>query len=134
MEQAEAVAGRHLHEVVDGASQRAGCVAPRGPGRQQALVVDLHTDSIELGLIGKDMGGRMEPAMRTADVRPKSSGARQTTSHQRADALQRLAQAPFSPTRSKLPAIVCKRPSSFSPEAAKGGRPSSVSAERMAAQ
>src|SRR5687768_16992179 len=68
MEQAEAVAGRHLHEVVDGASQRAGCVAPRGPSRQQALVADLHTDSIELGLIGKDMGGRMEPAMRTADV------------------------------------------------------------------
>ena len=91
VEQARAVAGRHLHEVVDGTSQRAGRIAPRGPSRQQALVADLHADRIEPGLVGKNMGGRTEPAMGTTDVRPEGSGALQTTLRQRADALQRLA-------------------------------------------
>ena len=134
VEQAGAVAGGHLHEVVDGAGQRAGIPAPRGPGRQQALVAGLHADRIEPGPAGENVGGRTKPAMRATDVRPKSSGALQATLHKRADALQRLAQAPFPPTRSGLPAIASKRPCSFSPEAARGGRPSSVSAERTAAQ
>ena len=116
VEQAEAVAGRYLHEVIDSTSQRASLVAPPGPGGEQALVAealvaealvaealvaealvaealvaDLHTDRVPPGLVGKDMSGGMEPAVGTANVRPKRPGSLQTALDKSADPQQRLA-------------------------------------------
>ena len=134
VEQAGPVAGGDPHEAVDGAGQGAGLAAPLGPGRQEALVAGLHAGRVEPGPVGEDGGGRAEPAVGPADVGPQGGGALQAAPDKGGDPLQRLAQPPFSSTRPRLAATASSRRCSLSPEAASGGRPSSVSAERTAAQ
>src|SRR5687767_4685713 len=134
VEQAGSVVGGDLHEMVDSFGQCASFAAPLGPGRQETLVAGLDAERIEPGPVGEDAGGRPEPAMGAADVRPEGLGARRATPDEGRDPPQRLAQFPLSSTRCKLPAIASSRACSFSPEAASGGRASSVSAERTAAQ
>src|ERR671929_318514 len=108
--------------------------APLGPGPQETLVAGLHAGRVEPGPVGEDMGGRAEPAGGAADIGPEGAGARQATLDEGRDPPQRPAQSPLSSTRCRLPAIASSRACSLSPEAASGGRPSSVSAERTAAR
>ena len=133
VEQAGSVAGGDLHEVVDRHGQRTGFVASPGPGHQETLVAGPHASGIEPGPVGKDMGGRAGPAIGAANVGPEGPRALQTTPDEGRDPPQGLAQSPLSSTRPKLAATASSRACSRSPEAASGGRPSSVSAERTAA-
>ena len=133
VEQARSPAGGDLHEAVDGRDQKAGLAAPLGPSCQEALVAGLDTDRIEPGPIAKDMGGRAEPTVGAADVRPEGAGARQAARDESRDPPQRAAQSPFCSTRRKLPAIASSRVRNRNPAGTSGGRPSSVSAERTAA-
>ena len=133
VEQAGSVAGGDLHEVVDRHGQRTGFVASPSPSHQETLVAGPHASGIEPGPVGKDMGGRAEPAVGAANVGPEGPRALQAAPDEARDPPQRLAQSPLSSTRPRLPAIASSRACSRSPEAASGGRPSSVSAERTAA-
>jgi len=133
VEQAGPPAGSDLHEAIDGFDQGAGFAAPLGPSCQEALVAGLDTDRIEPGPIAKDMGGRAEPTVGAADVRPEGAGARQAARDESRDPPQRAAQSPFCSTRRKLPAIASSRVRNRNPAGTSGGRPSSVSAERTAA-
>lgn len=134
VEQAGSVAGGDLHEVVDRHGQRTGFVASPSPGLQETLVAGLHPGRVEPGPVREGEGGRVEPAVGPTDVGPQSGRALQTTPDEGRDPPQGLAQSPLSSTRPRLPAIASSRACSRSPEAASGGRPSSVSAERTAAQ
>ena len=134
VEMAGAIAGGDLHEMIDGGGQGSSLVAPRTSSHDQAVVARLHDRGGMAGGIAQDVGRRVQPAMGFAHVRPQGRGALQTAPDQIAQPPERLAQPPFSATRSRLRTIASNRPFSFRPGAASGGRPSSVSAERTAAQ
>lgn len=134
VEQARPVAAGDLQEVLDGADQAAGLFAVASHGADQAI--EAPTNGIG-GLacgVAEDVGGAMHPAIDPFDLRPEGGGPLQAAADQRTKPRQRRRRPPFSVTRSRLSATASSRALSFSPEAASGGRPSSVMALRTAAQ
>src|SRR5881398_2283689 len=118
---------------------RGGRFAPTGP----ALVVALRAEQMLEVVVGAWQAGHratMEQpgfvaAGHLAEVR---NGVRERPLHAAGDQLAQPRQpgrdAPFSATRSRLAATFSSRLLSVRPEAASGGRPSSVIALRTAAQ
>src|SRR5262249_60345295 len=102
-------------------SARAALTPPPPPGVQPLLGA-------------KDRRRAVHPAERRADVRPRVRGRLQALGQDRAQPHQPLREPLLAATRSRLPATKASRSTSFNPEASSGGRPSSVNAERTAAQ
>ena len=134
MEQAGAVAAGHLEEMVDRAGEAASLGAVAHHGAEQAIKTASQRLGRLAGSVAQDPGGLVDPGIDTAKVRPKRLRALEPTREQLAQLVQRTAQPPFAATRSRLAATASSRSWSFSPEAANGGRPSSVMALRTAAQ
>ena len=134
VEQAGPVAAGDLAEVLDGLGQmaRSGAVARHGPDQSIEAPPD-HGGGLA-GRVAQDARRPVHPAVDALDVRPEWGGALQATADQSAQARERRRPAPFSATRSRLSATASRRALSFRPEAASGGRPSSVMALRTAAQ
>src|SRR5215213_4005276 len=105
-----------------------------GDRGDQAVEAALDLGGILAGLVTQDVGGPMHPIIGALDVRPEHGSALQTAADQLAQPRERWRAAPFSATRSRLSATASSRALSCSPEAASGGRPSSVMALRTAAQ
>ena len=111
---------------------RAGAVA--GHGGHQAVEAPPDHGGVLAALVAEDVRRPMHPAVGPLDRRPEGGGALQAAADQPAQPRERRRVAPFSATRSRLSATASSRARSFSPEAASGGRPSSVMALRTAAQ
>ena len=123
-----------LEKVVDGRSKRArfGAVLRQRP--EEPLQAPLHRGLTELVLVMQDVRRTMHPAIGHMHVGPQGRGVIQTPLEDGLQAPQFLGQGPLFSTRSRLSAMVLRRVWSVSPEAAKGGRPSSVRALRTALQ
>ena len=134
VEQAGAVAAGHLEEMLDRLGKVAGLVTVAAHGAEQAVQAMAHGLGRLAGGVAQDPGGLVDPSIDAANVRPERLRALEPTSKQLAQSVQRPAQPPFAAIRSRLAATASSRCCSFSPEAARGGRPSSVMALRTAAQ
>lgn len=134
VEQTRSVAARDLAEVIHRLGQTARAAPVAGHGGGQAVETALHHDGGFAGRVAEDVRGAMHPAVDPRDVWPEAGGARQAAADQLAQPRKRRRAAPLSLTRSRLSATASRRALSFRPEAASGGRPSSVNADRTAAQ
>jgi hypothetical protein len=122
--------------VIDGFRQAACTGMVTGHGADQAVEAASDRDGGLASLVAQDVCRPVHPAIDPLDVRPGGSGAVETAADQFTQPRERRWRraAPFSTTRSRLSATASSRALSFSPEAASGGRPSSVMALRTAAQ
>jgi hypothetical protein len=134
MQQTGPVAARHLQQMVHGALERAGFVAVTCHSPHEAGQAARDLNGRQPGRIVEHPGEGMHPAKAPLDRRPQMTRALETAPEQVAQASQRACQSPFSATRSRLSATAVSRWRNFRPEAARGGRPSSVMALRTAAQ
>ena len=134
VKQARPVAARDLAEVIHclGEADRPAPVAGHGSG--QAVETALDHDGGVAVRIAEDTRDLMHPAVEALDGRPEGGGVRQAATDQLAQPRERRRAAPFCATRSRLSATASRRALRFRPEAASGGRPSSVMALRTAAQ
>jgi hypothetical protein len=96
--------------------------------------VTLHRRCLALLLVAEDVGHLMDPAIPYTYVGPYICSVYQTSLKQGLQATQVLGQAPLFASCSRLTALALRRPWRLSPAASRGGRPSSVSALRTAAQ
>lgn len=134
LEQTGPIAGGHLEKVVDGPRERAGLVAPVGHRGDPAFEAALDLPGLPSLCVGQDARDLVDRAIGPLNVRPEGVRPLKALPEQPAQPLQWARQSPFSATRSRLAATAANRSRSFKPEAASGGRPSSVSALRTAAQ
>ncbi len=134
VEQRRAVAARDLAEVCDGPGQPPGLALVADHGANQAVQAPAYGAGIEASLVAQDVRRLMDPAISNLHGRPERGRARQSSSDQVVQSPQLGIYRPFFATRSRLAATAPRRSLSLSPEAASGGRPSSVRALRTAAQ
>src|SRR4051794_14445885 len=134
MEQPGFVAAGHLAEVPDGVGERPRLSAVPVHGRDEPVEAAPDKAGVLLAPVVQDVRGPVHPAVGALDVRPERSRALQAAGDQLAQPREPRRAAPFSPTRSRLAATFSSRLLSVRPEAASGGRPSSVTALRTAAQ
>ena len=134
MEQTGAVAAGHFEEMVDRTGEAASLGAVAHHSAEQAIKTASHRLGRPAGSVAQDPGGLVDPGIDTAKVRPQGLRALEPTREQLPQPSQRRAQPPFAATRSRLAATASSRSWSVRPEAANGGRPSSVMALRTAAQ
>src|SRR5690349_241448 len=134
MEQPGLVAAGHLAEVLDSVRERPRLAGVPVHGRDQPVEAALDKAGVLLAPVVQDVRGPVHPAVGARDVRPQRSRALQAAGDQLAQPRQPRGAAPFSATRSRLAATFSSRLLSVRPEAASGGRPSSVIALRTAAQ
>jgi hypothetical protein len=87
-----------------------------------------------LGFVVQDVGRPMDPAIGHAHVRPQGGSGRQAPLEDGLQPREGLGQGPLFSTCSRLAEMAVRRSGSWSPEAASGGRPSSVRALRTALQ
>src|SRR5271166_3680435 len=133
-EQARPVAPRHLQEVLERLGQSARGPAVARQRTDQAAVATPHPRGVLPLLVPQDRRRTVDPAEGQPDVRPRRFGRLQALAQDRPQAGQFLREPLFDSTRSRLAATSASRFCSFSPDASRGGRPSSVNAERTAAQ
>src|SRR4051794_29137607 len=134
MEQPGFVAAGHLAEVLDSVRERPRLAGVPVHGRDQPVEAAPDKAGVLLAPVVQDVRGPVHPAVGARDVRPERSRALQAAGDQLAQPRQPRRAAPFSATRSRLAATFSSRRLSVRPEAASGGRPSSVIALRTAAQ
>ena len=101
---------------------------------QQATQATFDSHPRVLVLIGEDVGHAMDPAIGDAHLGPQRGGFGQAPLEERLQPDKGLGQAPLLASRSRLWEIAVSRSCSVSPEAARGGWPSSVRALRTALQ
>src|SRR3954452_6608733 len=133
-EQPGSVAAGHLAEVPDGVRERPRLAAVTVQGGDEPVEAAPDKAGVLLAPVVQDVGGPVPPAVGARDVRPERSRALHAAADQLAHPRQPGRAAPFSPTRPRLAATFSSRLLSVRPEAASGGRPSSVTALRTAAQ
>ena len=133
-EQPRPVALRHLAEVIRRLGQRAQRLAVPGQRGGQSAVASSHRRRTQPLLVGQDRGQAPDPAEGRPYLRPRRLGRFQTLAQNRPQPRQFPREPLFDPTRSKLSATFVSRSCSLSPDGTSGGRPSSVNAERTAAQ
>src|SRR4051794_11592260 len=134
MEQPGFVAAGHLAEVPDGVGARPRLAAVPVHGGDEPVEAAPDKAGGLLAPGGEGGGGVGHPAAGARDGPPYGRGAPEAGGDQRAHPRQPRRAAPFSATRSRLAATFSSRLLSVRPEAASGGRPSSVIALRTAAQ
>ena len=136
VEEARMVALGHLAEVVDGCRKRAGPSPMPVHGAQQSIKAPAHAPDRLASGVGEHTRDRVHPAIGAGNVAPERRSPFEPTADQAAEPGERRREcgAPFCFTRSRLLAIRSRRSCNFKPDAASGARPSSVSAERTAAQ
>lgn len=119
----------------------------RNRGFELARILDLSTHvapenaipptnrrAVVLPGIIENARGPVDKTESGSHARPQRCGVRQSVIYDVFQLLEFLAQRPFFRTRVKLVVTAESRPCSFSPLASRGGRPSSVMAERTAEQ
>jgi hypothetical protein len=128
------IAAADLEKVVDGGGKRArfGVMPRHRP--EEPLQAPLHPCLTVLVVVVQEVGRPMDPAIGDADVRPESGSCREALVEKGGEAPERLGQGPLFSTRSRLSEMAVRRSWSWSPDAARGGRPSSVRALRTALQ
>jgi hypothetical protein len=134
VEQPGPVALRHFAEVVDRDGERSGFGAVANHGAKQPVKAAADEVCGFAFGIAEHVGDRVHPAVGALDGGPEGGGVLEAAADQLAQPGEPRRGAPFFVTRSRLSAIRSSRLFSFSPEAASGARPSSVIAERTAAQ
>jgi hypothetical protein len=134
VEQTRPITGADLEQVVDGRRQRAcfGAMPLHRP--EEPVQALLHRCCTALVLILEEVRCTMHPAIGHLHVGPQGRGVIQPPLEDGLQAPQVLGQGPLFSTRARLSAVVRRRVWRMSPEAAKGGRPSSVRALRTALQ
>src|SRR5262245_46320331 len=134
VEQPRPITAADFDKMVD--SRRERTRAGLGPGHrpQQPWQAPLDCCLPELGLVVSDGSRPLAPAIRPPHVGPQGRRVIETALEDRLQASELLGPAPLFSTRSQLSAIAVRRSWSLSPEAAQGGRPSSVRALRTALQ
>jgi hypothetical protein len=85
-------------------------------------------------LVIQDRRRLVDPGEGRADLRPQRGGRRQAALRQFLQSFELARQPLFCSTRSRLAATALSRSCSCSPDASRGGRPSSVRALRTALQ
>ncbi len=133
-EQPRPVAPRHLQEVADRIIQIPGRIAmpldrPHQPGEPTP-----HPGGVEPLLVPQDRRRAMHPAERHTHLGPLRLGRLQAPGEDRPQPRQLPREPLLAPTSSRLAATFASRSRSTRPEATSGGRPSSVSDVRTAAQ
>jgi hypothetical protein len=128
VEQPRAVAAGDLAEVTDRCFETTRAVAVTGHGTHQPVETTLNRGSVLGVMVIQDVRRLVPPSIGTRDVRPQRRGLLQAAPDQDLQARERRRA-----TRSRLFATISRRRFSFRPEAANGGRPSSVMALRTAA-
>ena len=135
MKETRPIAAGHLEKVIDGADEPADRGAVVRHRAKQTIEAVRDRLGRKTGLILQNLGGAVHPTIGAADVRPERARALQAAREEPMQAVQqRRAQSPFCVTRARLAATASRQSCSRSPEAASGGRPSSVRALRIAAQ
>ena len=134
VEQAGAVAAAHLAEMLDRLGERAGLGAVVRHGGEQPVEATPHRLGRRAGGILQDPRRLVHPGVGTTDRRPQGLRALEPAGEQLAQPPQRTAQPPLVAARLRLATTAASRSWSLRPEAARGGRPSSVIALRTAAQ
>ncbi len=122
-----------FEEVVHRLPQTACAGAVADHGADQAVEAAPDHGGGLAGRVAQDVRRPVHPAVGPLDGRPEWGGAHEAAADQPAQPLERRRPAPLSATRSRLSATASSR-AFFRPEAASGGRPSSVTALRTAAQ
>jgi hypothetical protein len=134
VKEAGPVTPRDLEEVGDGKGERpSGGLMPHHSA-EQPLQAALQRRLCMLISVVEDVGHPMDPAIGDADVGPESGSCREALVEPGVEAPERLGHGPLFSTRSRLSEMAVRRSWSLSPEAARGGRPSSVRALRTALQ
>ena len=100
----------------------------------EAAVAPPDSGSVQALLVAQDGRRAVDPAEGHAHVRPERLGRLQALRQDHSQPRQLLRGPLFTATRSRLAATAASRSTSFNPDASRGGRPSSVNAERTAAQ
>jgi transcriptional regulator with XRE-family HTH domain len=133
-EEAGPIACRHLEEVVERRGERADLAARAGQRCQECVVArpNLGTGLLVVG--GQDVRGLMDDGVSRAHLGPEGSSGLQAVGQDPLETGEGPGQPLFSRTRSIEARTASRRPTSLSPEAARGGRPSSVRALRTAWQ
>jgi hypothetical protein len=153
VEQVQPVAGAHLGKVGRGRGERITLRLVRPPGDQHLVLVRLaQRHPVQIVMVGQQMGGVVDEGVASLDGGPQGRGRLQAVAQEVQQPGERLTQPPCPCdvrsvgllaasrssraccTRSSESAIASSRSLSLRPEAASGGRPSSVSALRTARQ
>jgi hypothetical protein len=105
-----------------------------GDGTDEPAVATPHPGRVEPRLVAEDGRRAVRPAEGDPHVRPQVRSRFEAPGQDRPEPTQLVREPLFTATRSRLSATCASRSTSFNPDAASGGRPSSVNAERTAAQ
>src|SRR5207253_5281644 len=104
------------------------------PSPEQPVQPALHGGLRALGVIVQDVRGALPPAIGHSSLGPQRRRRVQPAPQDRLQAPEGLGQGPLFSTRSRLWARALRRSWSLSPEAVRGGWPSSGRALRTALQ
>ena len=103
-----------------------------GDRGDRPAVATPHPRGVQPRLVAEDGRRAVDPAEGRPHVRPRGLGRLRSPRQDRPWPAQPLRQPLWAATRPRPVATSVSRPAGFSPEAASGGRPSSVNAERTA--
>lgn len=134
VEQTRPITAADFEKMVDRRRERARSGLVPGHRSKQPLQAPLDRCPPELVLVVQDVRRLLDPAIGHPHVGPQGRRVIEAALEDRLQASELFGQAPLFSTRSRLSEMAVRRSWSFSPEAAKGGRPSSVRARRTALQ
>jgi len=134
VEQTRPITAVDFEKMVDRRRERARSGLVPGHRPKQSLQAPLDCGLPELRLVVQDVRRPLDPALSHPYVRPQGRRVISTALEDYLQASELFGQAPLFSTRSKLSEMAVRRSWSLSPEAASGGRPSSVRALRTALQ
>jgi hypothetical protein len=134
MKQAWPVAARHLEEPLQRGSQRTRLGSVARHRLEQGAQAVHHLRRIMLLGVVQDMSHTVDPREGGPYVGPEGVRLFQPFAQQGVQLVQGLRKSPFFSAPARLCSIAESRSCSTSPEACSGGRPSSVSEVRTAAQ
>ena len=132
VEETRPITGGDLEEMIDRRGEGANLAAVADHRREEIVVGRLDLGAGLSVMIGQDVGSPMDEGVGRADFGPKGSGRLQAAAQDALEAGQVLGEPLFVATCSIEAWIASRRSTSLRPAAAKGGRPSSVSALRTA--
>ena len=134
MKEPRPVTPRDFQEVLQGRHEcpSGNPVPHHGPEQAAQATLDGHCGL--LLLVAEEVGCAMHPAIGDAHSRPQGGRLGQTSLEDGLQPGKGPGQGPLFAPRSRLWEMAVSRPCSVSPEAARGGWPSSVSALRTALQ
>ena len=134
VEQPRPEAAGNLEEVLEARAHRRALGCGARQRAQQTREAPTHGALAPTPWMGQQVGHLVDPTIGGSNRRPQGFRRRQSPFQQGAQPGQLARKAPFFAARSRLATTAFRRSCNFRPDADSGGRPSSVSALRTAAQ